>query len=107
MPMASAMLTAAAGAIEAFAYTMLRAEKDAKAVVAGGAAHRAIDAARAKITEINEDLADMLAASLARGVFLGALVVETGRILDELDAGLAAMTGEQPDQTAGRPPVGS
>ena len=35
----------------------------------------------------------MLAANLARGVFLGALVVETGRILDELDAGLAAMTG--------------
>ena len=35
----------------------------------------------------------MLAANLSRGVFLGALVVETGRILDELDAGLAAMDG--------------
>ncbi len=96
MPMASAMLTSAAGAIEAFAHTMLRAEKDAEAVVAGGAAHRTIESARAKIAEINEDLADMLTASLARGVFLGALVVETGRILDELDAGLAAMTGDQP-----------
>ena len=49
MPMASAMLTAASGAIEAFAHTMLRAEKDAHAVVVGGAAHRSIDAARAKI----------------------------------------------------------
>jgi len=93
MPMASAMLTAAAGSIEAFAHTLLRAEKDAKAVVVGGAAHRSIDAARAKIAEINADLADMLAAHLARGVFLGALVVETGRILDELDAGLTAMAG--------------
>jgi Aromatic acid exporter family member 1 len=91
MPMASAMLTAASGAIEAFAHTMLRAEKDAQPVVVGGAAHRAIAAARAKIAEINEDLADLLAANIERGVFLGALVVETGRILDELDAGLAAM----------------
>jgi hypothetical protein len=93
MPMASAMLTAASDAIEAFAHTLLRAEKDAKAVVAGGAARRSIDFARAKIAEINADLGDMLAANLARGVFLGALVVETGRILDELDAGLAGMTG--------------
>ena len=93
MPMASAMLNAASDAIEAFAHTLLRAEKDAKAVVAGGAARRSIDVARAKIAEINADLGDMLAANLARGVFLGALVVETGRILDELDAGLAAMTG--------------
>ena len=99
MPMASAMLTAASDAIEAFAHTLLRAEKDAKAVVAGGAARRSIAFARAKIAEINSDLGDMLAANLARGVFLGALVVETGRILDELDAGLAEMTGtpESPD----------
>ena len=67
MPMASAMLTAASDAIEAFAHTLLRAEKDAKAVVAGGAARRSIDVARAKIAEINADLADMLAANLARG----------------------------------------
>ena len=97
MPMASAMLTATAYAIEAFAHTMLRAEKDATPDVAGGAAHRAIEAARMKIAQINGDLADFLAANLARGVFLGALVVETGRILDELDAGLAAMTGP-PDE---------
>ncbi len=92
MPMASAMLTAASDAIEAFAHTLLRAEKDAKAVVAGGAARRSIAFARGKIAEINSDLGDMLAANLARGVFLGALVVETGRILDELEAGLTGMT---------------
>lgn len=91
MPMAATMLSATGGAIAAFAHTMLRAEKDAQAVVVGGAARRAINAARAEIAEINADLADMLAANLARGVFLGALVVETGRILDELDAGLNAM----------------
>ena len=33
----------------------------------------------------------MLAANLVRGVFLGTLVVETGRILDELESGLAAV----------------
>jgi hypothetical protein len=96
MPMASAMLMAASDAIEAFAHTLLRAEKDAQAVVAGGTVRRAIDVARAKIAEINGDLGDMLSANLARGVFLGALVVETGRILDELEAGLAGMTGPTP-----------
>jgi len=101
MPMASGMLTAAANAIEAFANTMLRAEKDAHPVVVGGTAHRAIDIARAKIAEINADLADMLAANLARGVFLGALVVETGRILDELDAGLQAMGGGREESPGG------
>ena len=34
----------------------------------------------------------MLAANLARGVFLGAMVVETGRVLDELESGLDAMS---------------
>ena len=86
----------ASDAIEAFAHTLLRAEKDAKAVVVGGAARRSIAFARAKIAEINADLGDMLAANLARGVFLGALVVETGRILDELDAGLAGWPGSAP-----------
>jgi len=95
MPMASGMLTATAAAVEAFAHTLLRAEKGAKAVVVGGAAHRTIDEARAKIAAINADLADMLTANLVRGVFLGALVVETGRVLDELDAGLAALSGEE------------
>ena len=93
MPMASGMLAATSDAIEAFAHTLLRAEKDTKAVVVGNAARRSIDLARERITAINADLGDMLAANLSRGVFLGALVVETGRILDELDAGLTAMDG--------------
>jgi hypothetical protein len=91
MPMASATLFATARAIEAFGHTLLRAEKDARVVVTGGTAHRAVEVARAKIAEINTDLADMLAANLVRGVFLGTLVVETGRILDELESGLAAV----------------
>lgn len=93
MPMASGMLTATSDAIEAFAHTMLRAEKDTSAEVIGSAVHRSIGVARARITTINSDLGDMLAANLSRGVFLGALVVETGRILDELEAGLNAMNG--------------
>jgi hypothetical protein len=93
MPMASGMLAATSDAIEAFAHTLLRAQKDTKAVVVGNAARRSIDLARERITAINADLGDMLAANLSRGVFLGALVVETGRILDELDAGLTAMDG--------------
>ena len=79
MPMASSMLTAASNAIGAFAHTMLRPEKDAngRCCRRGGAAgHRAGQSRR--IAQINADLCDMLAASLARGVFLGALVVETG-----------------------------
>jgi len=52
---------------------------------------RAVEVARSQIGEIKADLADMLAANLARGVFLGTLVVETGRILDELESGLAAV----------------
>ena len=95
MPMAAAMLRAAADAVEAFAHTMLRAEKDASAVVVGGAARRAIELARGRIADINADLGDMLAAHLTRGVFLGAMVVETGRVLDELEAGLDAMGGDQ------------
>ncbi len=91
MPMAAAMLRSAADAIEAFAHTLLRAEKDASPVVVGGTARRSIDLGRARITEINADLADMLAAHLARGVFLGTMVVETGRVLDELETGLNAI----------------
>ncbi len=92
MPMASAMLAATADAVEAFAHTVLRAEKDAEPVVVAGPARRAIDLARDRIELINADLGDMLAANLDRGVFLGALVIETGRILDELEAGLAALS---------------
>jgi len=93
MPMASAMLMATADAIEAFAHTVLRAERGASAEVVAGPVRRAIDAARDRIEVINIDLSDMLAANLNRGVFLGALVIETGRILDELRAGLDALDG--------------
>lgn len=91
MPMASAMLLATADAIEAFAHTVLRAEKGATLDVVAGPARRAVAIARERIDTINADLADMLAANLSRGVFLGTLVVETGRILDELLAGLTAL----------------
>ncbi len=96
MPMASGMLRSAADAIEAFAHTLLRPEKDAAAVVVGGAARRSIELARGRIADINADLGDMLAAHLARGVFLGAMVVETGRVLDELEAGLTALGSDPP-----------
>ncbi len=95
MPMASAMLLATADAIEAFAHTVLRAERGASPDVVAGPARRAIGIARERSQAISADLSDMLAASLTRGVFLGTLVVETGRILDELDAGLAALDGEE------------
>ena len=91
MPMAAAMLQATADAIEAFAHTVLRAEKGATLDVVAGPARRAVGIARDRIEAINADLGDMLAANLSRGVFLGTLVVETGRILDELCAGLAAL----------------
>jgi uncharacterized membrane protein YgaE (UPF0421/DUF939 family) len=94
MPMASAMLLATADAIEAFAHTVLRAQRGGSPDVIAGPARRTIDAARDRIKAINSDLADMLAANLNRGVFLGALVIETGRMLDELDAGLAALDGD-------------
>ena len=70
---------------------MLRAEKGATLDVVAGPARRAVGIARDRIEAINADLGDMLAANLSRGVFLGTLVVETGRILDELCAGLAAL----------------
>jgi uncharacterized membrane protein YgaE (UPF0421/DUF939 family) len=91
MPMAAAMLMATADAIEAFAHTVLRAEKGATLDVVAGPARRAVGIARDRIEAINADLGDMLAANLSRGVFLGTLVVETGRILDELCAGLNAL----------------
>lgn len=94
MPMAAAMLVATADAIEAFAHTVLRAEKGATLDVVGGPARRAVGIARDRIEAINDDLGDMLAANLSRGVFLGALTIETGRILDELCAGLNALDAD-------------
>ena len=88
LPMASDMLTSTAGAIDAFASGMLPTSKSG-AAASLGTARMAIDAARVRIAQINDDLGDLVAANLPRGIYLGTLVVETGRILDELDHGLS------------------
>lgn len=56
----------------------------------GGVARDAIDPARERIRQISEDIRDMVAAHLDRALYLGTLVLETGRILDELATGLDA-----------------
>lgn len=98
-PMASALLATTAGAVEAFAYALLagssRPTRDALQPVEAGPARRGIEQARATIAAINADLSALLAANLERGVLLGALIVETERILDELGSGLSA-TGSGP-----------
>ena len=90
LPMAADMLTSTAGAIDAFATGMLPGSGSG-AAASLGTARAAIDAARSRIDQINEDLADLVAANLPRGIYLGTLVVETGRILDELEQGLASV----------------
>jgi uncharacterized membrane protein YccC len=87
MPMASDMLTSTAGAIDAFAEGLLGEDADAGARLDG--ARAALAQARGRITEINADLKDLVAANLSRGIYLGTLVVETERVLDQLEAGLA------------------
>lgn len=87
LPMAADMLTSTAGAVDAFA-TGLLPTSGSGAAASLGTARAAIDAARARIAQINEDLGDLVAANLPRGIYLGTLVVETGRILDELENGL-------------------
>ncbi|WP_166442012.1 FUSC family protein [Nakamurella flava] len=93
-PMASALLATTAGAIEAFAYALLagstRPQRSALPPVEAGPARRGIVLARETIAAINADLSALLAANLERGVLLGALIVETERILDELETGLDA-----------------
>jgi len=96
--MGARVLTAAAGAIYAFGSAALgqtveeraTGRTEVEALIADG---------RRTLAEINNDLVDMTAANLARGLHLGALVVETGRVLDELESGLP---GEpEPPQRAG------
>lgn len=93
-PMASGLLATTAGAVEAFAYALVagstRPSRTALPPVGAGPARRALQQARETIAAINADLSALLAANLERGVLLGALIVETERILDELTAGLAA-----------------
>lgn len=99
-PMASALLASTAAAIEAFAYALLtdssRPQRTSLPPVEAGPARRAVQQARETIARINADLSALLAANLERGVLLGALIVETARILDELEAGLDA-TRSGPD----------
>ncbi len=93
MPMASGLLRATGDAIEAFAHSVVALGRDAHAEVIGGPARRAVARARERIDAINGDLGDLLAANLSRGIYLGALVVETSRILDELESGLDSAAG--------------
>ena len=88
MPMAADMLTTVAGAVSAFADEMLLPERGLEAELS--TARAAIDRARAAIGEITADLTDLVAANISRGIYLGTLVVETGRIIDEIEAGLNA-----------------
>lgn len=86
LPMASDMLTSTAGAIDAFAEGLLSDAVDGAARLNG--ARAALTQARERIAQINADLADLVAANLTRGIYLGTLVVETERILDQLEGGL-------------------
>lgn len=101
LPMAAVMLTSTAGAISAFTDALVGAAGD-PASPAGGqkfpgdAAKTAIEGARDHIAQISEDVRDMVAANLNRALYLGTLVVETGRILDELATGLDAAFAPAP-----------
>ena len=85
--MGARLLSEAAGAIYSYGAATLGqtpAEREAGLTETLGL----IERGRATLAEINKDLADMTAANLVRGLHLGALVVETGRVLDELESGL-------------------
>lgn len=94
LPMAADMLTRTAGAISAFADALVGSSRQPTGrgldQQMPAAARTAIDSARERIGQISEDIRDMVAANLERALYLGTLVLETGRILDELDTGLDA-----------------
>lgn len=117
MPMASDLLTSTAGAIDAFAEGLLGdgaddADTDADRAARLAGARAALGQARVRITEINADLQDLVAANLSRGIHLGTLVVETERILDQLESGLPAADAapaedsEDSEDSAARPSSG-
>lgn len=93
-PMASTLLSMTAGAVEAFAHALLagstRPRRDPLPPVAAGPARRCLAEARDLVAAINADLSGLLAANLTRGVLLGALIVESERIFDELESALTA-----------------
>ncbi|RIJ76473.1 hypothetical protein D1871_12095 [Nakamurella silvestris] len=93
--MGARVLTAAAGAI--YAYSAAALGQTPTEREAGRAEVLTLIAdGRRTLAEINNDLVDMTAANLARGLHLGALVVETARVLDELEAGLPVEGGPSP-----------
>jgi uncharacterized membrane protein YgaE (UPF0421/DUF939 family) len=87
LPRAGELLRTTAGAVDAFSHALLADPPDGTAgtFVAAG---QELALARAQIADIRADLQGLLDANLARGIYLGTLVVETERILDELTAAM-------------------
>jgi len=100
LPRAAELLGTTAAAVDAFGHALLD-DPDDEAAGTMAAARAEIDLARAQIAEIRGDLQDLIDANLARGLYLGTLVVETERILDELDA--ATRHPDAEDDSADRP----
>lgn len=88
LPMAADMLTSTAGAIEAFVAGWLPGSGSGS-TASLDTARAAVAGARSSIEQMNADLADLVPSNLPRGIYIGTLVVETGRILDELEQELA------------------
>ena len=99
MPRGAELLRTTAGAVDAFGHALLDDPDDDDAGTLA-AARAEITQARAQIAEIRGDLQDLIDANLARGLYLGTLVVETERILDELDT--ATRRPESEDDSADR-----
>jgi hypothetical protein len=88
MPRAAEMLASTAGAVDAFSDALLD-DPDDESTGSFAAARAEITRARSQIADIREDLKDLIDANLSRGVYLATLVVETERILDELEAAMS------------------
>ncbi len=99
MPRAAELLRTTAGAVDAFGHALLDDPEDAAAGTLV-AARAEVAQARTQIADIRGDLQDLIDANLARGLYLGTLVVETERILDELDT--AVRQAEPEDDSADR-----
>ncbi len=99
MPRAAELLRTTAGAVDAFGHALLDDPED-EAAGTLAAARAELAQARTQIADIRGDLQDLIDANLARGLYLGTLVVETERILDELDT--AVRQAEPEDDSADR-----
>ncbi len=113
MPMAQDMITATAAAVDAFAHALLDPREEWTGSGPEAAVRGELAEARARVSAIQLDVRDMLEANLSRGIYLGTLVVETERILDELEAGLDRTTREtgssspSAESPSAEPPPGS